>query len=183
MILYLRCLSVSEVCFRSYCFRSFGSVASVLLAGPKEPKGQGRVKIYGREHGGSTRRTGNSPSGLRHPGAMPRSRHRSLPIFTMRPPSGWHLLYTMTSSLHDGVFLWGMVYSLYLLSISTLYICSLYLLLYDVIVSVFRYRCKYARMSQMRYRAYLISGLSDTMIVGYDCVVGLKICKIVLCQV
>ena len=90
-------MSVSEVCFRSYRFRSFGSVASVLLAGPKEPKGQGRVKIYGREHGGSTRRTGNSPSGLRHPGAVPRSRHRSLPIFTMRPPSGYNLCSTIPS--------------------------------------------------------------------------------------
>ena len=34
---------------------------------------------------------GTRLDGLRHPGAMPRSRHRPLPIFTMRPPSGSHL--------------------------------------------------------------------------------------------
>gem|GEM_PF-4707305 len=83
---------------RSDFFCSFSNcIFPFFWPGPKEPKGQGRVKIHGRGPGGSARRTGNSPSGLRHPGAVPRSRHRPLPIFTMRPPSGYNLCSTIPS--------------------------------------------------------------------------------------
>ena len=52
---------------------------------------------------------GTRPDGLRHPGAVPRSRHRPLPIFTMRPPSGSHL-HSPTLSTYYIIYL---IYRLY----------------------------------------------------------------------
>ena len=71
-----------------YMLCSFSSGFSVLLAGPKEPKGQGRVKIQVGGLASPRGAAGTRPAGLRHPASYPRSRRRPLPIFTMRPPSG-----------------------------------------------------------------------------------------------
>ena len=58
-----------EVCFCEETHFSFiyTLYIYVLLAGPKEPKDHGRVKIHGRGPGGSARRTGNSPSRAQTP--------------------------------------------------------------------------------------------------------------------